>query len=354
VEKDRVFIPSFRPDIEGMADLAEEVARLHGLENIIPNPHFQIDYNVNINELDGFIDQLKNELCGMGLQEVITSSMVRRDLWEKIPSAKLCPLYNPISKDLDGLRNSLIPSLVQVVQFNRNRKLTDLKLFEINRVFYAPDNLEKQPAEEIHLAIALSGMRDGSLWNALHKVVDFYDIKGYVEAICDKISLDNWHFISYSDSYIQDTGALLRIGQENGGVLGRLSDQLQNLFEIEEDVYVAELNISQLFKHRITDKKYLAIPKYPAVERDLALIVDEDIEAEKLEQKITKAAGNLLTRIEIFDVFRGKQIPAGKKSLAFRLVFQSKERTLTEEEVNTLLDKIFRVVEKTFHAKLRA
>jgi phenylalanyl-tRNA synthetase beta chain len=244
--------------------------------------------------------------------------------------------------------------LAQVVQFNRNRKLTDLKLFEINRVFYPPENLDEQPAEEIHLAIAMSGMRDGALWNSSHKAVDFYDIKGYIEAICDKISLDNWHFISYSDSYIQDTGALLRIGQEKGGVLGRLSEQLQNLFEIDEDVYVAELNISQLFKHRITNKKYLAIPKFPAVERDLALIIDEDIEAENLEQTITRAAGNLLTSIEIFDVFRGKQVPPGKKSLAFRLVFQSKERTLTEEEVNTLLDKIFKVVEKTFNAKLRA
>jgi phenylalanyl-tRNA synthetase beta chain len=353
VKNDEVKIPSFRPDLHETADLAEEVARLYGLENIIPKQNFQISYDIKNNDFDLFIDQLKTDLCGMGLQEVITSSMVNREFWDKTSPEKLYPLFNPISKDLDGLRNSLIPSLVQVVQFNRNRKTGDLKIFEINRIFNAPDKLDQQPCEEVHLGIALSGNRDGSLWNSSHKLVDFFDIKGFVEAICDKISLDNWNFISYSDSYIQGGGAALQIGQKNIGILGRLHEHLQKLFELDEDIYVAELNVSQLYNHRKIIRKYQPIPKYPGVERDLALIIDEDIEAENIEKEIKERAGKLLMQLEIFDIFRGKQIPEGKKSLAFRLGFQSTERTLTEEEINTLVNKIYKGIQESFHAKLR-
>ena len=314
---------------------------------------FQINYDVKINEFDLFIDQFKADLCGMGLQEVITGSMVNREWIEKISPKKLTSIFNPISKDLDGLRNSLIPSLVQVVQFNRNRKTGDLKLFEINRVFHAPEDLEKQPHEEVHLGIAFCGNRDGALWNSSHKPVDFFDIRGFVEAICDKISLDNWDFISYSDSYIQEGGAALRIGGKIIGILGRLHDQLQNIFELDEDVYIAELNVSPLYNSRNTIKKYQPIPKFPGIERDLALIIAEDVEAEKLVKKIQERAGKLLNQIEIFDIYRGKQIPDGKKSLAFRLVFQSGERTLTEEEINSLIKKIYEGVQESFQAKLR-
>jgi phenylalanyl-tRNA synthetase beta chain len=353
VKDEMVHIPSFRPDLLEIADLAEEVARLYGLENIVPRKEFQISYDVRINEFDQFIDEFKTELCGMGLQEVITSSMVNQEFWGTISSEKLCSLYNPISKDLDGLRSSLIPSLAEVVQFNRNRKTGDLKLFEINRVFYAPKHADEQPREEVHLGIAFCGNRDGSLWNSSHKAVDFFDIKGFIEAICDKISLDNWNFISYSDSYIQESGLALRLGRKNIGILGRLHEQLHKLFEIDEDVYVAELNITEFFNYRKTVKKYQPIPRYPGIERDLALIIDEEVEAEKIETLIRKKGGDLLSELEIFDIFRGKQIPAGKKSIAFRLVFQSEKRTLTEEEINTLLDKIYKGVQKAFQAKLR-
>jgi phenylalanyl-tRNA synthetase beta chain len=353
VEEDEVIIPTFRPDLHGVADLAEEIARHHGLDNIQPQDQFPIDYDVQVNFFDLFIDRLKNELTGLGLQEVITSSMVSNQLWENISGNKLYPIMNPISTDLDVLRNSLIPSLAQVVQYNRNRKILDLKLFEINRIFLPPANKNELPVEEVHLAIALSGRQEGSGWTSSQKSADFYDIKGLIEVICHKISLDNWQFISYSDSVIQQNGLAITVHKELIGKLGRLDLQLLELFEIDTDVFVAELNVRKLFDYRQVDKKYKPILRFPAVERDLAFIVDEQQPAQDLVNLISKKGGSLLTDIEIFDVFRGKQIPEGTKSIAIRLNFQSPDKTLTEDEVNVIMERIITGAEKTFQAKLR-
>ncbi len=353
VEAGDVIIPTFRPDLHGVEDLAEEIARHYGLDNIQPRPQFRIDYNVKVNFFDVFIDQIKNELSGMGLQEVITSSMANSQLWEKVTGEKLCPIMNPISKDLDGLRNGLIPSITQVVQYNRNRKNQDLKLFEINRIFLPPPDKNRQPIEQVHLAIVLCGKQEGSGWTSSQQSADFYDIKGLVEAICHKISLDNWQFISYSDSVIQQNGLAVSVNKKMIGKLGRLQQRVLELFEIDEEVFVAELDVRKLFDYRQVDKKYKPILRFPAVERDLAFIVEEQLHAQNLVDLISKTGGSLLTEIEIFDVFRGKQIPEGAKSIAIRLNFQSPKKTLTEEEVNVIMEKIISGAQKSFQAKLR-
>ena len=349
----QVEIPTFRPDLRIVADLAEEIARLHGLENIHPRPVFPIDYNIQINEFDQFIDQLKNILTGFGLQEVITSSMVNSHLWEKITGHQMYPILNPISKDLDGLRHSLLPSLAQIIQYNRNRKCSDLKIFEINRIFRAKSDTHSLPEEEVHLAICLTGLREPNLWNSSHQTHDFYDIKGFVEILCHKIFLDNWQFISYSDPVIQEAGLAIQAHEKMIGFLGTLSQKIARDFDIEEDIFIADLNVRGLFDLRKPEKKYSPIPRYPGIERDVALIVDEDLEAKKIIRNLTEVSGNLLYRLELFDIYRGRQIPEGKKSLAFRLTFQSNARTLTEEEINNLMSEIYTSVQKNFQAKLR-
>jgi len=300
-----------------------------------------------------FIDTLKSALVGLGYQEIITSSMVNSMMWEKLTEQSLHPIMNPISKDLDGLRNHLIPSLAQVIQYNHNRKNQNLKLFEINRIFLPSGDKNIQPSEELHLAIGLSGKRDGSNWTSMQKEVDFFDIKGIVELICHKISLDNWQFISYSDSVIDENGLAVSVEKEIIGKLGRLRPRIQEFFEIEGDILVAELNVNKLFDYRKVDRKYQPIPRFPAVLRDLAFTVDEELHSQDLVHLISKKGGSLLSDIEVFDVYRGKQVSEGKKSIAFRLNFQSSDRTLTEDEVNVVMEKIIAEVGKTFQAKLR-
>ncbi|MBN2365954.1 MAG: phenylalanine--tRNA ligase subunit beta, partial [Calditrichaeota bacterium] len=355
VQNQVVTIPTFRPDISVVADLAEEVARLYGLDNIPARQTFEVDYRVRMNEYDMFIDQLKEILSGMGLQEVITSSMINSRKWKEIIGTPVCKIMNPISKDLDGLRRSLITSLAEVVQYNINRKSGNLKLFETNRIFIPTENKNEQPLEDLRLIISLTGMREEDIWYSSRQKVDFYDIKGIVEAFCRKISLDNWQFISYSDSdFLQENGLLLQSGNTEIGTLGQLSQKICEALEIEQDIYIADLSVKKLFENRKIDKKYRPIPRFPSVERDLALIVDADLESEKLLSTIYQKGGKLLHQVDIFDIYQGKQIPEGKKSLAFRLIFQAMDRTLTEDEVNVLMDKIYLTVNKRFQAKLRA
>jgi len=353
VENNRVTIPTFRPDLQGVADLAEEIARLYGLENIPPSRLITIDYQVGMNEFDVFVNQIKEMLAGYGLQEVITSSMVNSQLWDELTGQKMYPILNPISKDLDGLRNSLLPSLAQVMEYNRNRKYSNLKLFEINRIYLPPRDFHQQPQEELHLAIALTGKRDGNLWYSSGELFDFYDIKGLAQLIGDKISLDNCQFISYSDSVIQEDGLALVQGNDQLGIIGRLSLKIAARFEFDNPVYVAEFQLQKLFENRKIDKKYQPIPRFPAVERDLALMVDENLAAAELVEVMRREGGSWLTKVEIFDVYQGKQIPAGKKSLAFHFNFQSLERTLTEQEINEQMNTIFEAVNHSFQAKLR-
>jgi phenylalanyl-tRNA synthetase beta chain len=354
VKDNIVTVPTFRPDIHVLADLAEEIARLYGLDKIPPRQIFQTDYRVQINEFDIFVDELKEILAGLGLQEVISRSMVNSEIWETATGQTLFPIFNPISKDLDGLRISLLPSLAQLIQYNLNRQWKDLRLFEINRIFIPAAGQDEQPTEELHLSIALTGRKDGESWYATKKPVDFFDIKGLTEAICHKISLDNWRFISYSENGLQENGLAVYVDKKRIGSCGRLSQKVTQVFDIEENIYVADFAVKALFNNRITDKKYQPIPRFPAVERDIALIIDAGLEAEKLLSTIRKEGGSLLTYIGIFDVYQGKQIPEGKKSLAFHLTFQSAKRTLTEDEVNVLMEKIYKQTQHLYQAKLRA
>ncbi len=353
VQDNYLIAPTFRPDLERVADIAEEVARLYGLDNIPAKEKITIYYNISRNELDAFVDELKTILTGIGLQEVITPSMINSEVWSHLTHEKIYPILNPISKDMDGLRNTLIPSLAQVVVHNLNRQIKDLRLFEINRVFITPKSLQVPPVEELHLGMAVCGKREGDLWYSSQQYTDFYDIKGILEVFFSKISLDNWQFISYSHSAIQGDGLGIKVGDTEIGFCGLLSDKIKQHFEIDEDVFIAELKVKNLFDYRRTDKKYKPIPRFPFIDRDIAFIVDESIEAASLEEVIWKNGGEFLQEVEVFDIFRGKQIPEGKKSIAFRMIFQSPERTLTEEEVNQVITKIINAVLKSHKAKLR-
>ncbi len=353
VADDQVVIPTFRPDLTRVADLAEEVARLYGLDNIPAKKYLEINYDFERNEFDYFVDWLRETLTGMGLQEVITPSMINRTAWEEFTGEKIYPILNPISRDMDGMRNSLVPSLAQVIQYNQNRQIRNLRIFEINRTFQSPEKLTEMPVEEVRLALALSGKRDGESWYSSKQPVDFYDIKGIVEALIQKISLDKCEFIYYSNFAIGKDGLALQCGKETVAFLGRLSDAIARHFELEEEVFVAEFSVPALFRHRKVEKKYQPVPRFPAVERDLAFVVDEGLEVARITELIWKNGGKFLRNVDVFDIYRGKQIPEGKKSVAFRLVFQSGERTLTEEEVNQAFEHILKTVSGELGVKLR-
>lgn len=348
----KVKIPTFRPDLERVADLAEEVSRLYGLDNIVSAEKSSINYEYDRNTFDGYIDELKSVITGMGVQEVQTNSMINREKWEELTGEAIYPILNPISHDMSGLRNNLALSLLNVLQWNINRQIKDLRVFEINRVFLHPGSLKKLPREELRLAIALTGKMDLDLWYSNRQLIDFYSVKGFVESFTDKISLDYPQLISY-DNFVLDQALSIVVDGKTIGYFGQVKEEIQNTFDIETPVYLADFDVKALFNQTRKAIKYKVIPKYPFVERDLAVIVDENLEAVKLLKTVENKNIPDLKQISLFDVYRGEQIEAGKKSIALRFIFQSMDRTLTEEEVTASMNKIIKVLEKEHQGKIR-
>ncbi|MCK5078284.1 MAG: phenylalanine--tRNA ligase subunit beta, partial [Calditrichia bacterium] len=201
IEDDKFIIPTFRPDIKISADIAEEVARIYGYDNIPAREITEMNYGIHYNEYDDFIDGLKVDMAGMEMYEVISNSMGKKELFESVTGIESMGIVNPVSRDLTGLRTSLIPSMLEIVKNNVNRQNKDLRLFEINNIYIPSKVKTEPPLQERHLCVAISGRRYPLHWGVNNEPVDFYDIKGITEDILAKISLDNYGLFYY-DNFI--------------------------------------------------------------------------------------------------------------------------------------------------------
>lgn len=349
----KVRVPTFRPDLQRVADLAEEIARMHGLDNIVTAVNSTIKYDYEKNHFDNFIDKLKTILSGMGLQEVITNSMINREKWEELTCEKIYPVLNPISHDMSGMRNNLVISSLNVLQWNVNRQINDLKIFEINRTFHPPSSLKKLPDEQLHLVIAATGNLEPELWYSSRQLIDFYSVKGIIESLFDKISLDKPRLFTYDNFIVEGHSVAVEMGGKNVGYFGKVRDNFKKLFDIETPVYVADFDVRMVYDLTKEQKPYTPIPRYPLVERDLAVVLDEEVEVRDLEGTIRSQKIQNLREISIFDVYRGEQIEAGKKSVALRFKFQSPERTLTEDDVTASMERIVKALGQKHHGKIR-
>lgn len=354
VEDGQVVAPTFRPDMRRTADVAEEVGRLYGYNNIPASTMSPLAYDNVFNEFDDFLDYLRHTLAGGGLREVVTNSMIVAETWEKLTGAAIFPIMNPINQEMTGMRSSLVPSLLEVVRWNQNRQVRDLAIFEIGRVFYHSGDLKKRPDEEIRVAFAMSGKSEETLWYSSKKDVDFYDLKGLVEYFADKIPLDKLQFIPYDNFAVASQAVKVMAGDQEIGFLGKIRPELQKHFDIDNPVFVADLSVQRIHDLARREKRYEEIPRYPWVERDLAIMVNKDEDAAALVKVIRNAGGKHLQHVYVFDVYSGKQVDANKKSVAFRLKFQSREKSLVDEEVNVAVKRILKDLGNKFQAKLRS
>jgi phenylalanyl-tRNA synthetase beta chain len=349
-----VTVPTFRPDIEREVDVIEEVARINNYDTIpVADTSFvRMDTERNSTEL--FYDLLKSTCCEIGLSEAITNSMISKKEIEAVNDHVNVTILNPISDDMNAMRPSLLPGLLKVAAYNINRQQADFRFFELGRIFgkNAADNPDDQAYS---LAFLIHGGRYGRNWGEAVQSIDFYDIKGIVEQFCDKISLDNLEFILYDrNGYYRPERALsLNLQGQNIGSFGQIKPEVASVFGIESDVYGFDLNISGIEHLIYKNQRYQPFSRYPAIEKDLALIVGTDIAAGKLRSFILKTGYPLAREIIIFDIFHGGHLGEGKKSIGFRIRFQSKERTLTDKEVSQIFDEIIKQVERKFNAKLR-
>lgn len=359
----RVITPPFRMDIGvdivGVADIMEEVARLYGFDRI---PETRMADALPPQRGNPSLDaenHLRDVLVSLGMQEVITHRMSAPEIENRIlpknipiPQIDYVKLANPIAPEKRVMRRSLLASVLNIVE--RNARLSDsLMLFEVGPVFVPQGN--ELPLEPRRLALAISGRRYEAAWDTrLGVKLDFYDMKGLVEALMDALHLEVTYAPAEHPSFHPGKCASVMLGDSPLGVFGELHPLVQENYDFVSPVLAADFDLEAVFESAQGLFDVKPVSEFPPVLEDIAVIVDENLPADRVEALIRQTGGKTLAAVHLFDVFRSEQIGAGKKSLAYSLTYQSLEGTLTDKDAAQIRNKIVRRLEQEVGAKLRS
>ncbi len=343
-----VTIPHFRLDVEGEADLAEEIGRLFGFHNIPPQPLKGQLTRGEKSPMKEYEEVLKDGLCAVGLDEISTYSFISPKVFQKLqipedsPMRRVVEIMNPLGEDFSIMRPTMIGNMLNVLEKNNNQKLSDLSFYEIGNIF-VPGQKDELPEERDTLCIGLCGKED------------FYTLKDRIVKVFKTVGLEGLDFVRETDNPTFHPGrsASLWAGGERLGVLGELSYGVMENSDIRNRVYIAEIDLVACIAQSNPEKLYAPIPRYPRVTRDIALVVDRQLETKTLENFILSAGGDLVKTVALFDEYTGDQIDDRKKSLAYKIVFGAEDRTLVDEEVNTSLKRILEGLNAEYDATIR-
>ncbi|WP_435169997.1 phenylalanine--tRNA ligase subunit beta [Paenibacillus glycanilyticus] len=359
-----VTVPTRRGDITRDVDLIEEVARLYGYDNIPTTPIHGDVTPGGLTKPQTIRRELRRRLTDAGLHEVITYSFTGPSRTELFPELtgkdlKAVKLAMPMSEDRSVLRTTLIAQLIETATYNRNRKNESSAIFEIGSVFHTEEEqLTRLPKEKQRLAVLLTGNRVDAQWNRKAEPVDFYDAKGVLETVVDVLGLTSkvrYESAQPTNFHPGRTAAVIvdtAHGPETIGYVGQLHPTLQHESDLA-DTYVVEVELGTLYELADSGIEYKALPRYPAMQRDIAVVLDQAVPAAKLTDVAWAVAGELLESVRVFDVFTGEKLGSGKKSVAVALVYRHVDRTLTDEEVTELHGKVVAELEQSFAAELR-
>ncbi len=350
-----VTVPTNRPDLTREIDIIEEVVRLYGYDSIPPKQQTSFVLQSDTDKELLFVEELRDVMTGLGFHEIWTSSFTSaKHIKILSPNENALEIKNPLSPDTAFMRTTLTTGILEAVKWNHNRGNKNLQLFEIGKQFVANDGT--LPNESLILMAAVSG----NFWNAMHwrensRLMDFYDLKGFVEAVLMRLHITQYQWIK-EPVYLLDSKSSLTLSIDNDktGWIGQISNTIHNSFDLDENIFLFQLDVKKLGKHIPERITYKPIPRFPAVNRDLAILVDEDVLAQDLLSTLKNIGGRLLIQTEVFDFYHGEQIPAGKKSIAFSLSFQSSEKTLTEDVIEPVIQSIISALRSNFHAELRS
>ncbi|WP_088103767.1 phenylalanine--tRNA ligase subunit beta [Halalkalibacter urbisdiaboli] len=354
-----VIAPSRRPDIRIEEDLIEEVARLYGYDNIATTLPEGSTTQGALTEYQAKRRRIRRFLEGAGLSQVITYSLTSAEKAKGFAGeyTGVAPirLSMPMSEDRSTMRTSLIPHLFDVLKYNLNRKNNDVHVYEMGSIFTSEEGvLTKQPTEREMVAGALTGMWHEHTWQGEKKPVDFFVVKGLLEGVFAELGLEA------DVSFIQDrksglhpgrTATITLAGKEIG-FIGQVHPATQKAEDLKE-TYVFQLDLEAVITYEVETVGYVALPRFPAISRDIALVVDADRAAGEVEAVIVKSGGKLLKSVKLFDLYQGEHMDEGKKSLAFSLQYFDPERTLTDEDVSVVHEKVLSELQGKVGAKLR-
>ncbi len=348
-----LIIPAYRVDVQREIDVIEEILRVYGYNNIeftkklnatVSNSSRTEDYKVQ--------NIIANQLNSLGFHEMMANSLTTPDyvkLSDDLKEEFNVMMLNPLSHDLSAMRQSLLFSGLEAVSYNINRKNADLKLFEFGKSYH------KMPSgydENKHLTLFVSGNRQNEIWTNSQKPSDFFLFKGYVETIFSRLSLPKTKTLP-SVSAVFGEGIALAIGNDVLVEMGTVKKSILKHFDIKQAVYYADFNWNLILKLISNKIKFLDIPKYPEVRRDFALLLDQHVTFDSLHAIASQTEKSLLKEINLFDVYEGKNLPEGKKSYALSFHIQDTTKTLTDEQIDKIMNKLKLNFEKELGAVLR-
>lgn len=353
-EQFNVKVPTYRNDITMAADLIEEVARIYGYDKI-PSTLPEMSMTVGKrSDVQAKKHMIRNLLKDQGLHETLTYSLTSPTLVEDFNifhTNETIKLAMPLGEERSVTRKSIISSLLQVINYNQSHNIKDVNVFELSTTY--SKNTELQ-----NLAIACCGEYNGLAFKQISYKADYYLMKGFVETIFKNLGVEESRYklvrVDQNDTnYHPGRSAYIMIGKEIVGVIGNIHPLMEKKYNVK-DVYVVELNLTTLLNLKTSKVKFVDIPMYPSVSRDIALVMDKDVATYDVCRKIIQASKQLVKETKIFDVYEGEHIGANKKSVAINLIFQDPKGTLEENTINAVMEKILESVSKEFDAVLRA
>jgi phenylalanyl-tRNA synthetase beta chain len=357
-----VEVPGYRVDIALEIDLIEEVARMFNYDNIEPDFTVTIDSSgtETVKELrvPALRKPLREYLVAKGFHESLTQNQTDPKT-TAIFTDKPVEIANPLGEELSIMRPSLFPAMLRTVERNHRLGNFDLRLFEIGKTFHRAGENDKTfvkgVIERENLIIAISGNAYPPHWSDKSREVDFYDIRGIAEDLLRDMKIKRFKFIPLVGEHpvFSPNAVEIYSVKQAIGYLGEVSAKILKQFDIEHKVFAVEINLNNLYEAELRQWRYEKVSPFPKVIRDLAFVVDADLPAEEIRLEIMKNAGKLAKSVEIFDVYKGKNIEAGKKSIAFTISYSAPDRTLTDKEVDESINYIISHIEKKFGAKLR-
>lgn len=334
-------IPTFRNDIENDADIAEEVLRFYGYDKI--NSTLPATNTIGKKNKSQIInDKIKEIMIAQGGYEIKSFSFESPKVFEKclMENQDAVKISNPLGEEFSIMRTNTINSMMQALSLNFNKKNDEVILFELGKVYEKNNN--DLPIENQILTIGAYGK------------INFLNIKGVIDKLFSKLKINNYDFKIGQEKFLHPyRQTKIFIGENEIGFLGEVHPKVTKNYDIKSKVCIATINLKHVYENTIFIKKFKPLAKFPAVYRDICVIADKDISAKNLSDTIYKCSTDILEDVKLFDVYEGKQIEDGKKSLAYKLIFRSNSKTLTEDEINSVMKKIIEQLENKFGATLR-
>ncbi len=354
-----VRLPTFRADLRESIDLIEEVARLNGYDSIpLKYPTSSAMYDRPEETRYEFERTAKQILVGLGLRETIHYSFTSEESLRRcgVLSEHRVVLQNPLSEEMKVMRTSLLPSLLETYRYNHNRQIANQRIFEVANIYRSEPRAETKVKETIHASVLISGQQLPETWRGKSGPVDFFQAKGALESLVHQLTTATLNFAPTSNHTLfhPNRAASIRLGDREIGQVGEVHPIIRdNYLKTTEAVVLFEINLGALRKLEKTSVVFRTPSKFPAIEVDLAFLIDRDVTSAALQKSIEASAGALLTSCFIFDSYEGERVAAGKRSIGFRLGFSSLERTLQDSEVASLKTKVIETLKDQHSATLR-